>query len=176
MWSVKLDLISQAFGKADAIFFYKISHFCRPLFWQRCFLCSTQLILNSANIYLQERPTLRISTTLSCIFKQLCYLYNTSVEVASWNRMCLARRNVTPSIAVLLEWVQCNFVHVNICRWALSRMQIIPLPTWAWKRGRRTSSDPRKVDIQRFTEALKCAVIVMTSAEHARQMCSDCNM
>lgn len=39
-----------------------------------------------------------------------------------------------------------------------------------------TSSDPRKVDIQLFTEALKCAVIVMTSAEHARQMCSDCNM
>lgn len=39
-----------------------------------------------------------------------------------------------------------------------------------------TSSDPRKVDIQLFTEALKCAVIVMTWAEHARQMCSDCNM
>lgn len=39
-----------------------------------------------------------------------------------------------------------------------------------------TSSDPRKVDIQLFTEALKCAVIVMTSTEHAQQMCSDCNV
>ncbi len=104
MWSVKLDLISQAFGKADAIFFFlQISHFCRPLFWQRCFLCSYTLILNSANIYLQERPNIEDFTILSRNIQTIVLSVNTSVEVASWNRHVSLCGTWHRPIAVLLQ-------------------------------------------------------------------------
>ncbi len=60
MWSVKLDLISQAFGKADAIFFYK-SHSVGPYSGRGVSSVPTHSFLTVPTFIYRSVQTLRIS-------------------------------------------------------------------------------------------------------------------